>query len=60
MREAKFGAPSRWGQPLQMVSDIIEVGLKPDWDKRRQVVVQQRSPLPLSVLALIPDVRMGK
>ena len=60
MREAKFGAPSRWGQPLQMVSDIIEVGLKPDWDKRRQVVVQQRSPLPLSILALIPDVRTGK
>lgn len=59
MREAKFGLPSGWGQPLAVVSDDITVTLKGDWKQRRQVVVEQRSPLPLTILGLVPNVRIG-
>jgi hypothetical protein len=59
MREAKFGMPANYGQPIQMVNDEMTVTLKGDWSKQRQVVVQQRAPLPMSVLAMAPDVVMG-
>ena len=60
MREAKFGLPSAYGQALDMIQDDIDVTLKSDWKKRGgQVVIEQRSPLPLTILALIPDVTRG-
>lgn len=59
MREAKFGLPSLYGQPLEMVTDDIDVTMKSDWSKRKQMVVEQRSPLPLTVLALVPSVNVG-
>lgn len=59
MREAKFGLPSQYAQPLAMVQDDIDVTMKPDWDKRKQIVIEQREPLPLTVLALIPDAQAG-
>lgn len=59
MREAKFGLPTAYGQPLPMSSDEVTVTLKGDWSKKRRVVVQQRAPLPMSILALAPDAVMG-
>ena len=59
MREAKFGLPARWGQPLEMITDDIEVTLKADWGKKKQVVIEQRSPLPMTILALVPDITLG-
>lgn len=59
MREAKFGLPALYGQPLDLVSDIIDVTTKGDWAKRRSVIIEQRSPLPMSILALVPDTAFG-
>jgi hypothetical protein len=59
MREARFGLPQNYGQPLQMVTEQIDVTMKPDWGKKKQVVIEQRAPLPCSVLSLIPDVQGG-
>lgn len=59
MREAKFGLPSKYSQPLEMLTDDIDVTMKADWGKRKQVVIEQRDPLPLTVLTLIPDTRLG-
>jgi hypothetical protein len=59
MREAKFGLPELYGQPLDLVSDIIDVTTKGDWAKRRSVIIEQRSPLPMSILALVPDTLFG-
>ena len=59
MREATFGLPALYGQPLDLVSEDIDVTLKGDWSKTKQTVLEQRSPLPLSVLALVPDVIVG-
>jgi hypothetical protein len=60
MREAKFGLPSAWGQPMPLRSDDITVTLKGDWNSKRQVVVEQRAPLPLTIIGLSPDVRVGR
>jgi hypothetical protein len=59
MREAKFGLPSAYGQPLPMVTEDVNVTLKGDWSKEKQVVIEQRSPLPLTILAVAPDVAVG-
>jgi hypothetical protein len=59
MREAKFGLPALYGQPLTAVTEDIDVTMKGNWGKRKQVVVEQRDPLPLTVLALIPDAILG-
>lgn len=59
MREAKFGLPSAYGQPLPMVTEDVSVTLKGDWSKEKQVVIEQRSPLPMTILAVVPDVSVG-
>jgi hypothetical protein len=59
MREAKFGLPSAYGQPLPMVTEDVNVTLKGDWSKEKQVVIEQRSPLPITILAVAPDVAVG-
>lgn len=59
MREAKFGLPDRWNQPLKMITDDIDVTIKADWDKKKQMVIEQRSPLPMTILALVPDITLG-
>jgi len=59
MREAKFGLPSAYGQPLSMVTEDVSVTLKGDWSKEKQVVIEQRSPLPITILAVAPDVSVG-
>jgi hypothetical protein len=59
MREARFGLPALYGQPLEMVTDDIDVTMTANWGKRKQVVIEQRDPLPLTVLTLIPDAIVG-
>jgi len=59
MREAKFGLPAAYGQPLPMVTEDINVTLKADWSKEKRVVLEQRSPLPLTVLSITPDISVG-
>tara|TARA_R110000851_G_scaffold72582_2_gene160813 strand:+ start:589 stop:3672 length:3084 start_codon:yes stop_codon:yes gene_type:complete len=59
MREAKFGLPALYGQPLEAVTEDIDVTMKANWGKRKQVVLEQRDPLPLTILALIPDATLG-
>lgn len=59
MREARFGMPALYGQPLAMITDDVNVTLKANWGKKKQVVIEQRDPLPLEILALIPDAIIG-
>jgi hypothetical protein len=59
MRSAKFGLPLNYGQPLDMITGDKDVTLSPSWNKDGQFIVQQRDPLPITVLAIIPDVLVG-
>jgi len=59
MRQAKFGLPSLYGQELSMITGDKDVTLSPSWNKNGQIVIQQRDPLPMTLLAIIPDVIIG-
>jgi hypothetical protein len=59
MREAKFGLPALYGQELSMITGDKHVTLSPSWNKNGQIYLQQRDPLPMTVLSFIPDVVVG-
>mgnify|MGYP002639774485 FL=1 len=59
MREAKFGLPALLGQPPAMLTGDKDVTLPPEWNKEGKYIIQQRDPLPLTVLSLIPDAIIG-
>ena len=59
MYEAKFGLPRLWGQTIAMITGDKDVTLSPSWNKDGQIVIQQRDPLPATILAVLPDVIVG-
>ena len=59
MREAKFGMPALLGQPPVLFTGDKNVTLAPHWTKTAQYFIQQRDPLPITILAVIPDVIIG-
>jgi hypothetical protein len=42
-----------------MVTENIDVTVKSGWDKKKQVVIEQRDPLPLTILSVTPDAIVG-
>ena len=59
MREIKYGLSAQYGQPPVWVTGDKGVTMSPSWNKDGYVIVQQRDPLPMNLLALIPDVLVG-
>ena len=59
MREIKYGLSAKYGQPPEWVTGDKGVTMSPSWNKDGYVIVQQRDPLPMNLLALIPDVIVG-
>jgi len=59
LKEAKFGMPALYGQPLAMLQGDKDLTLSPSWNKDGRVIIQQRDPLPLTILSIIPDVVPG-
>ena len=59
MREIKYGLSAQYGQPPAWVTGDKGVTMSPSWNKDGYVIVQQRDPLPMNLLALIPDVVVG-
>ena len=59
MYEAKFGLPALYGQPEELLTGLKSVTMSPKWTKDARVVIQQRDPLPFTLLAAIPDGIVG-
>ena len=59
MREAKFGLTALYGQVPSMLTGNKDVTLTPDWNKLGTYIVQQRDPLPSTILGVIPDGIIG-
>jgi hypothetical protein len=47
------------GSPIPVQTGMFEILTQAAWDKNGTVTVQQTDPLPLSILAVIPDVAVG-
>ena len=59
MREIKYGLPKLYGQPNEWVTGNKALTSAPSWNKNGNMVVQQRDPLPMTILSIIPDVTVG-
>jgi|GEM_PF-568160 len=59
LREVAFAQPRAENTPLQMVTENIDVTVKSGWGKKKQVVIEQRDPLPLTILSVTPDAIVG-
>jgi hypothetical protein len=59
MREAKFGLTAKWGQAPDAVTGLKSLTMSPSWNKHGQIVIQQRDPLPMTILSITPEVTVG-
>ena len=47
------------GQPTQLITGDREVVISPDWNTGARIFIRQTDPLPLTLLAVVPDVAVG-
>jgi len=50
---------TNYGDPLIMVTDQCQIKIASGWSKGGNVYIQQDQPLPITILALVPDVTVG-
>lgn len=59
MREYKQRKTEAWGEAIQLYTGDIHISMTPKWTDLGQIVIEQRDPLPMSILAVIPEVSIG-
>lgn len=59
LREHKQRSNEDYGTPTRPVTGLIEIQTVAKWDKQGLVMVQQKDPLPLSVLSVVPQVTVS-
>lgn len=59
MREWKQRSNEPYGTPIALFTGDFEQTLDADWNTNGNVVIQQNDPLPMAVLAIMPDVAVG-
>ncbi len=47
------------GQPTALLTGDAEVILKPDWNSNGRIFMRQKDPLPMHILAVMPDINLG-
>jgi hypothetical protein len=56
LRELKQRQFEPYTDPVSMTTGVVEVQTVGQWDRNGQIVVQQQDPLPITVLAVVPQV----
>lgn len=54
--EYKQRATENWGDEIYQKTGVIEIQTSSTWDRSGQITVEQRDPLPLAILSVIPRV----
>lgn len=57
--ESKARAGENYDQPPSLVSGLVNIAVKTEWEDSGSVCIRQTDPLPIKVLAIIPDVVLG-
>lgn len=57
--EAKQRTTEDYGQPPELKSEEITIMLNPSWGDSGQIYIQQRDPLPLTVVSMTLEVALG-
>ena len=47
------------GEPTALLTGDAEVILLPDWNSNGRIFIRQKDPLPMHVLAMMPDINLG-
>ena len=55
----KTRTDENYGAPDNLLSEIVDINIVCNWDKKGQVTIRQEKPLPLTVLAVIPQAEIG-
>jgi len=53
MKQREF---EKLGQPTQLLTEDKKITLKPDWNSNGRLLLRQRDPLPMTILAIIPEI----
>lgn len=56
---AKIQDTDSYDEPNKLFTGVAEVRIETDWNKTGGVLIRQDSPLPLTVLAILPEVEIG-
>jgi hypothetical protein len=48
-----------YGDPIELFTADIKIAIPPSWGRSGSIVLQQLDPLPLTVLAVLPEVEVG-
>lgn len=59
MSEWKQRAEEDFGEPTRLYTGKFYMDTDPDWDNHGRMVIQQPYPLPMTILAVAPDVAVG-
>ena len=59
LKPYKTRRTENYDYPDALISEMIDISTPATWDKSGSICVRQTKPLPLSILAVIPQVQMG-
>lgn len=48
-----------YDDPVEMTSGLVEIRIASTWDKQGRVLIRNSNPLPVSILAVVPEVALG-
>lgn len=57
--EYKQRASENYDDPVSTLTDIADIRIPSNWNKSGRIFIRQSDPLPLSILAIIPEVTIG-
>ncbi len=59
LQELKQRNDEDWGETTQLLTGYARLAIAGKWDRSANVFIRQEDPLPLSILAIIPEVTVG-
>lgn len=59
LREMKQRQFEKLGEPTELLDGDLEINTKSRWDTSGRVYLRQKDPLPMSILAVMPDIEVG-
>lgn len=59
LHEYKGRSTELYGEANQMKSGLMEIPISATWSKQGRIVVRNSDPLPVTILAVMPDVTLG-
>lgn len=58
--EWKQRATERWGEAIQVFTGDVAIRTPWDWNTHGSIWIKQFDPLPMTILAIMPDVKIGR